>query len=473
MKKTFRKDFMWGGAVAANQLEGAWNIDGKGPSISDHYTGGDINTARRITPELESDAWYPNHDGIDFYHTYKEDIALLAEMGFKTFRLSISWPRIFPNGDDALPNEKGLEFYDKVFDELNKYGIEPLVTISHYETPINLAKKYGGWQNRELIDLFVKYATVLFNRYKGKVKYWLTFNEINCVTVPFGAYLCGAMILSDEENTENVRYNALHNMLVASAKTVQIGHAIDPTYQIGCMLCWLGVYPINPNPSNMLEAQKHHLIHNYLAGDVHVRGSYPAYADRFFEEHNIKLNIQPGDLETLKKGTVDFYSFSYYNTNCVGEDPNAETLNGNMMGGYKNPYLKASEWGWQIDPKGLHYFLCEIYDRYQIPLMVVENGLGALDTVTEDEKIHDDYRIDYLKQHIEQMAEAVADGVDLLGYTSWGPIDLVSAGTGEMRKRYGFIYVDKQDDGTGTGKRLRKDSFFWYKKVIETNGKEL
>lgn len=471
--RTFRDDFLWGGATAANQFEGAWREGGKGASISDHITGGSHTVPRRITVELEPDAWYPNHDGIDFYHHYKEDIKLFAEMGFKVFRMSIAWTRIFPNGDDALPNEEGLKFYDAVFDELKKYNIEPLVTLSHYETPMNLAVKYGGWRNKALIDLFVKYAETVMNRYKDKVKYWLTFNEINGVIAPFGAYMAGALLLDEDDNQEEVRFNALHNMLVASAKVVQVGHSINPDFMTGCMICYMATYPLNCDPKNILTCQKYDQRMNCIAGDVHVRGAYPEYTWRMLEEEGVKLDIAPGELEILKQGKVDYYTFSYYATNCVGTADDAEAIEGNMTGGLKNPYLEANDWGWQIDPIGLRYVLNQLYDRYQIPLMVVENGLGARDVVEADGSIHDTYRIDYLKKHIEQMKEAVKDGVDLLGYTTWGPIDLVSAGTGEMRKRYGFIYVDKQDDGSGDLHRSRKDSFFWYKKVIESNGEEL
>lgn len=472
-KYQFPEGFLWGGATAANQFEGAWNIDGKGPSVADHWTGGNRTTPRRITPELEADAFYPNHEGIDFYHRYKEDIALFAEMGFKTFRFSIAWTRIFPMGDEAVPNEAGLAFYDNVLDELAKYNIEPLVTISHYEMPMHLTKQYGGWQNKALIDLFIRYATVILNRYKGKVTKWLTFNEINAVTLPFGAYLCGGMLLSDTENTANIRYNALHNMLVASAKAIQIGHAINPYFEFGCMLVLMTAYPINCDPDNVLACQKHNRDFNYLAGDVHVFGEYPAYAQRIFEEKGVTLDIRPGELEVLQDGTVDFYTFSYYSSICVGEDRASAKASGNIMGGLVNPYLKASDWGWQIDAKGLRYTLNELYDRYGIPLMVVENGLGAVDAVEDDGTIHDPYRIEYLRQHIEQMGEAIKDGVEITGYTPWGCIDLVSASTGEMAKRYGFIYVNKQDDNTGDLSRSRKDSFFWYKKMIESNGSDL
>lgn len=470
---TFPENFLWGGATAANQLEGAWNVDGKGPSTNDMFTGGSHTTPRRITPVLEKNTFYPNHEGIDFYSHYKEDIALFAEMGFKVFRLSIAWSRIFPNGDDEQPNEKGLQFYDNVFNELKKHNIEPLVTISHYELPFALTQKYGGWRDRRLVDFYCRYAETVFKRYKDKVKYWITFNEINCAMTPFGAYLSLGMILSEDENTEAVRMQALHHQFVASAKAVKLGHRINPDFKIGCMICYMDMQPLTCDPADVLMAQHEDQIKNMICGDVQVRGAYPSFAKRYFEEHNVHIEMEADDEQILKEGCVDYYTFSYYMSNCVSTSPDKEKTSGNLMGGLKNPYLKSSDWGWQIDPVGLRWTLNHIYDRYRIPVMVVENGLGAADTVEPDGAINDDYRIDYLKQHIEQMREAVKDGVDLIGYTTWGPIDLVSASTGEMKKRYGFIYVDKHDDATGTMARSRKKSFYWYKKVIESNGTEL
>ncbi len=470
----FPEGFLWGGATAANQIEGAWNLDGKGPSTMDYITGGNNTTPRKITPEFVPGAFYPNHDAIDFYHHYKEDIRLFAEMGFKVFRMSIAWSRIFPHGDESEPNQAGLEFYDRIFDELHQYGIEPLVTLSHYELPMYLCKEYGGWKNRKLIGFFEHYAKTVFLRYKDKVKYWLTFNEINCLTTDFGAYFGGGMLLKPDENKAQARYQALHYQLVASAKAVKAGHEINPDFKIGCMICYMATYPLTCSPDDILMAQKCDQINNCLAGDVHVRGEYPAFAARYFDEHGIRLEITPEDKAALREGTVDYYTFSYYASNCVTADQKkASEIKGNIMGGFKNPYLKASEWGWQIDAQGLRWVLNHVYDRYRIPIMVVENGLGAVDVVEKDGSIHDPYRIDYLRRHIEQMREAVRDGVDLRGYTTWGPIDLVSASTGEMAKRYGFIYVNKQDDGTGDYSRSRKNSFYWYQKVIQSNGKDL
>lgn len=471
--------FLWGGAVAANQCEGAWDVDGKGISDSDICTGGSHTRAKRITRTIEEGTFYPSQEAIDFYHHYREDIALFAEMGFKVFRFSIAWTRIFPTGMEEEPNEAGLKFYDGVIDECLKYHIEPLITISHYEMPYALTEKYNGWASRACIDLFVKYAKVLFTRYKGKVKYWLTFNEINCGTMPTGNLLSlgilneGTTDFMHQVDIPQLRFQGLHHQFVASALAVQAGHEIDPDAKIGCMICHITTYPFTCNPDDILKAQQRNQILNQFCGDVQVRGEYPHFMKRYFEEQGIRVEMEPGDLETIKNGCVDFYTFSYYMSTCESADPDQEQTGGNISGGVKNPYLESSDWGWQIDPKGLRYTLNELYGRYRIPLMVVENGLGAYDEKAADGKIHDPYRIDYLKKHIEQMKEAVKDGVDLMGYTPWGCIDLVSASTGEMAKRYGFIYVEKYDDGTGDLSRKKKDSFEWYKNVIASNGEEM
>ncbi len=478
--RTFRKDFLWGGATAANQFEGAWNTDGKGDSVSDHCTNGTVDRPKEITVKLEDDKFYPSREAIDFYHRYKEDIALFAEMGFKCFRFSIAWTRIFPTGMESEPNEAGLKFYDNVIDECRKYNIEPLITISHYELPYALVEKYNGWESRELVDFYFNYCKAIFDRYKGKVKYWLTFNEINGGTMPMGAVLSLGTIkgysgpITKIPDEPAVRFQALHHQFVASAKAVKYAHENYPDYKIGDMNIFATMYPYTCNPDDILQWQKENRMMNWFCSDIQVRGEYPTYSERFFEENGITIKKEAGDDELLKEGTVDFYTFSYYMSNCVSTDPELNSnAGGNLVGGVKNPYLKASDWGWQIDPKGLRISLNEIYGRYQIPLMVVENGLGAKDVLEEDGSIHDSYRIDYLRQHIAEMKEAVKDGVDLMGYTPWGCIDLVSASTGEMAKRYGFIYVEKYDDGTGSLARRKKDSFDWYKKVIATNGEDL
>ncbi|WP_295750205.1 6-phospho-beta-glucosidase [uncultured Oscillibacter sp.] len=477
---SFPKNFLWGGAVAANQCEGAWDVDGKGPSTSDMCTNGSHTTPKRITTKIEPGTLYPSHEAIDFYHHYEEDIALFAEMGFKCFRTSINWTRIFPTGMESQPNEKGLEFYDKVFDCCKKHGIEPLVTISHYELPYALVEKCNGWEGREVIGYFETYCKVIFERYKDKVKYWLTFNEINSGTMPFGAVLSTGTVkgysgpVMEVPNDMQARYQALHHQFVASARVVKYAHEHYPQFKLGNMICFGAAYPYTCSPDDMLEAQHQMRNMNWYCSDVQVKGEYPYYAKAFWKRNGIAIKMEPGDLEELKQGTVDFYTFSYYMSNCVGVSRDAASVEGNIAQGLQNPYLKASEWGWQIDPKGLRWALNEIYDRYRVPIMIVENGLGARDERAGDGKFHDSCRIDYLRQHIEQMKLAVEeDGVDLIGYTPWGCIDLVSASTGEMAKRYGFIYVNKFDDGAGDLSRERKDSFYWYKKVIATNGEDL
>lgn len=485
MDKLFPKDFFWGGATAANQCEGAWNEDGKGVSVADLLTAGSRQKPRNFTREIRPDCNYPSHVAIDHYHGYEEDIALFADMGFKMFRMSIAWTRIFPNGDDEQPNRAGIEHYRKVFETCKRYGIQPLVTLSHYEMPYYLVTEYNGWANRRTIDFFVNYCETVFTEFKGLVKYWLTFNEINVLTTQFGGLIAGGILPDadtpffasafEKESPQAVqmRFQALHHQFVASGKAVQLAHTIDPENQVGCMVAGMLQYPFSPDPEDILETQKNMRLGNYLCGDVMVRGEYPAFSKRFFQEKDIRLEIAEGDLDIIKQGKVDFYSFSYYSSGCVSTDPELRKQAGNMLFGVKNPYLKASEWGWTIDPIGLRIFLNELYDRYQIPLMVVENGLGAVDKVEADGSIHDPYRIEYLRQHVIAMREALKDGVDLIGYTPWGCIDLVSASTGEMEKRYGFIYVDKDNDGNGTLKRSRKDSFYWYKEFIASNGADL
>lgn len=478
----FPKNFYWGGATAANQIEGGFDEGGKGLSAADfvEYIPKDQRTkdnAMEITSEQirktlsgESTARHPKREGIDFYHRYKEDIALLAEMGFTAFRLSIHWSRIFPNGYDETPNEAGLQFYDNVFDELEKYKIEPIVTLSHYETPYGLTEKYNGWVGRESVDHFVRYAETVFTRYKDKVKLWITFNEINMITIsPF----TGGGVLSDkEDNPMQAKYQGLHHQFVASSLATKKLHEIIPEGKMGCMLARMSHYPNTPNPEDILKAQQQNQ-ENLFFTDVHARGEYPKYMNRFFVENGIKIVKETGDDEILKQYPVDYISISYYMSMLSSASPEGERTEGNLMNSLKNPYLQASDWGWQIDPIGLRVVLNEMYDRYQLPIFIVENGLGAYDKVEGNGAIHDVYRIDYLRRHIEQMREAIGDGVELMGYLSWGPIDLVSMSTSEMTKRYGFIYVDKDDEGNGTLERSRKDSFFWYKKAIESNGQEL
>lgn len=477
----FPENFMWGGATSANQYEGAWDIAGKGESFPDHLTAGSRTQPRLFHKEIQPDIYYPCHDGVDGYHHYKEDIALFAEMGFKVYRLSINWPRLFPKGDENQPDERGVMYYHDVFAECHKYGIEPLVTISHLEMPYYLCEHYGGWTDRRLIDFYMKLCKVLFVEYREQVKWWLTFNEINGLAN--GATFAGGILPKDngslfdfsEKSTEEISRNftALHHQFIASAKAVKLAHEINAENKVGCMILGRASYPLTCKPEDIFANYQDVQMGTNFCSDVQVRGCYPSYALRKFENEGIKIDWQDDDETVLREGKVDFYSFSYYSSGCVAAEKSIGKSEGNIVESIKNPYLSASEWGWTIDPLGLRYYLNEIYNRYQIPIMIVENGLGAFDKLEEDGTIHDPYRIDYMRKHIEAMSDAInKDGVNLIGYTSWGCIDIVSGGTGEMSKRYGFIYVDKNDDGTGTYKRYRKDSFYWYKKVISSNGNE-
>nr|WP_318539802.1 family 1 glycosylhydrolase [Terribacillus saccharophilus] len=482
---TFSKDFLWGGAIAANQAEGAWNVDGRGMSVADvasyrsdlsldDYEGHVAISSDVVQKAMDdpTDKYYPKRRGIDFYHHYKEDLALFAEMGFKALRVSIAWSRIFPTGEEQEPNEKGLQFYDNLFKEMKKHNIEPIVTLSHYEMPLALSVKYNGWVERKVIDDFVRFSNVCFNRYKDYVKYWLTFNEIDSINRhPFTT----AGIIPDkcpEGKEEEQVYQALHHQFVASALVTKDCHEIIPGSQVGCMLTKLTTYPNTCKPEDVEITLKKNL-QNYFYADVQVFGEYPRLTLKKLERKGIHITMEEGDLEILKENTVDYLSFSYYMSLTESVEDGLEKTAGNTVRGVKNPYLPATDWGWQIDPIGLKISLLELYDRYRLPLIIVENGMGAKDEVESDGSIHDDYRVNYFREHFRQMKEAVEEGVELFGYTSWGPIDIISAGTSQMSKRYGFIYVDQDDDGNGTLERTRKDSFYWYKKVIESNGEDL
>lgn len=458
----FPHDFLWGGAIAANQVEGAYDFDGKGLSTSDMLPSGILSphqTRSERTAGIKDVA-------IDFYNRYPEDISLFKEMGFNCLRLSIAWSRIFPNGDEQEPNEAGLAYYDRIFDELAKHDIKPFVTLSHYEMPYALVENYGGWADRKLIGFFERYVASVFERYKNKVKLWLTFNEINMsLHAPFTG------VGLQEEASEQEIYQAIHHQLVANAKAVKLCQRIIPDGKIGNMLLGAINYPYTCNPDDVIAAM--HENNKWLFfGDVQTRGKYPGYMLRYFRENNIEIAMEAGDLETIAQASVDFISFSYYASGCASADPKAKEV-GNIVDSVPNPYLEKSQWGWLIDPKGLRILLNFLYDRYQKPLFIVENGLGARDEIDENGEIQDDYRIQYLNDHLVQAKEAVLDGVELMGFTSWGPIDLVANSTAEMSKRYGFIYVDRYDDGTGTLERKRKKSFSWYQEVIRTQGRSL
>ena len=472
----FPENFLWGGATAANQCEGGFDQGGRGLANVDVIPTGKerraVITGKREMLAFEEGYFYPAKEAIDMYHHFKEDIALFAEMGFKTYRLSIAWSRIFPKGDEETPNEEGLRFYEELFLECRKYQIEPLVTITHFDCPIHLIKEYGGWRNRKMIAFYENLCRAIFTRYKGLVKYWLTFNEINMIL--HAPFLGAGLTFAEGENEEQIKYQAAHHELVASALATKIAHEIDPENKVGCMLAAASYYPYSCNPKDVWESKKSDRG-NYFFIDVQSRGEYPNYGLKMLAEKGITLERTAEDTALLKAHTVDFISFSYYASRvAASEDSGVEKTEGNLFPTIKNPYLEASEWGWQIDPLGLRITMNDLYDRYQKPLFIVENGLGAVDTPNEDGKINDVYRIEYLRAHIAAMKEAIdQDGLELLGYTSWGCIDLVSAGTGEMKKRYGYIYVDRDNEGNGTLARSKKQSFYWYKKVIASNGEDL
>ena len=466
MEQGFPKDFLWGGAVAAHQLEGGWDLDGRGPSVSDVMTGGSASQPRKITDGVLPGEYYPNHEGIDFYHRYPEDIKLFQELGFRVFRTSISWSRIFPRGDEAEPNEAGLRFYDDLFDALLAAGIQPVVTLCHFELPYALAKEYGGFRNRKVVSFFLRFAESCFRRYKGKVRYWLLFNEINNqmnLENPIFALTNSGILWQNGEDREKTLYQALHHEFVAGALAVEALRKIDPQAKVGCMVAWWPTYPATCAPQDQISAVKV-MDHKYFFTDVYIRGHYPDYLKLEWARKGIAPRMEPGDAALLKKNTVDFISLSYYSTSITGTDGERND----------NPYLKKSDWGWQIDPTGLRYSLSTLYERYEKPIFVVENGFGAYDKPDETGLVQDDYRIDFLRRHIEAMRQAVTqDGVQVMGYTIWGCIDVVSFGTGEMEKRYGLIYVDRDNQGRGSLERRKKKSFGWYQKVIASNGEDL
>ncbi|WP_424960703.1 glycoside hydrolase family 1 protein [Paenilisteria rocourtiae] len=476
--KGFPDRLLWGGAVAANQCEGGFREGGKGLSVADvHRYNPDMDITKvshesEMTLEqvqksmLDEDGYYPKRYGIDFFHTYKADLALLAEMGFQNFRTSIDWSRIFPNGNEEVPNEAGLQFYDALFDECLRLGMEPIITMLHYETPLGITLKYGGWHNRDVIDLFAKYGEVLLRRYQGKVKYWIVINQINLVH--YESFNSVAICADQVENLEQAKFQAIHNQFIASAKIVEKAREISEDFQIGTMLADCTSYPYSCEPEDVIMTMRRNRMQYYFS-DVQLRGEYPTYITRYFDDNNIKLNILPEDIVLLKANTMDFLALSYYYSQTISAKKNTM----NPADTTPNPNLKANPWGWSIDPLGLYNCLNQYYDRYQVPLMIAENGFGMYDKIEENGKIYDDYRIAYLSAHIEQMQEAMRDGVEIFAYCAWGPIDIVSCSSAEMEKRYGFIYVDLDNMGEGTGKRIKKKSFDWYKEVIASNGLKL
>ena len=461
--KAFPENFLWGASTSAYQVEGASLEDGKGPSCQD------VKEIPVGTSDLTVCA--------DQYHRYKEDIALMAEMGFKTYRFSVSWSRILPEGTGAI-NPKGIAYYNHIIDECLKYGIEPLVTMFHFDMPASLDRR-GSWSNRESVDWFVNFAKILFENYGDRVKYWLTINEQNMLTL-FGPTIGTLTIPKGTENLLKETYQQNHHMLVAQAKVMALCHEMIPNAKIGPAPNISIVYPATCKPKDVLAAQNFNALRNWLYLDMAVYGRYNDLSWAYLKEHDALPKFSEGDEQILKSGHPDFIGFNYYNsTTCQWSDSFEQIKDSSapldiagMFEGAKNPYLPVTEFNWEIDPDGFRATIREIYSRYHLPMIITENGLGAYDKLTEDGKIHDPYRIDFLRKHIEQMRLAIADGCDMMGYCPWSAIDLISTHEGIV-KRYGFIYVDRDEFDLKTLKRYRKDSFYWYKKVIASNGENL
>ena len=474
----FPSTFLFGGAIAANQCEGAYREDGKGLSVADFLTGGTTSSRKPgFRLELDENTYYPRHKTIDFYHRYKEDIALFAEMGFRCLRTSIAWTRIYPNGDDEKPNEAGLKFYDDLLDEMKKYGMEPVITISHFEMPAALVEKYNGWANYEMIAIFMKYVRTLFERYGNKVRYWIVFNEINAAVNDIkGTHeyaIHTGIHFKETDDRYRMVYQACHHQFVAVAKTVKLGHELMKDAMIGGMVAFIPSYARTCDPDDVMKTFTDNRKKGVFFLDVMSTGEYPYYFEAYLKKYGVQLDRKEEDLKLMKENTIDFVSFSYYMSLTSSAHPEKYPVSdGNVFQGLKNPYLAYSKFGWSVDPVGLRYSLNWLYDRYKKPLFIVENGYGDYDEVI-DGRIEDDDRIQYLNDHLRETAKAIEDGVDLIGYCSWGPIDLVSAGTGDMEKRYGYIYVDLNNKCEGTLARIRKKSFGWYKEVIATNGGSL
>lgn len=468
---------LWGGATSASQYEGGFT-DGKGldtqdcraylPRTSNATTETRLLTQRQIEEAKKKDSpyYYPFRVGTKGYEYGSADIELLKELDLDIYRLSISWSRLFPTGEEVEPNPAGVSYYDKVLNKLHNAGIKIFITIDHYAIPLNLVEKYGGWTSIKTVAAYMRFSSFLLHKWGAIVDYWLPINEINAgYFSPFN----GVALVKPENDEYNYSdiFLSLHHQFIASAKTIKLGKELKVKGKFCAMISCFCYYPLTPKPEDNLELVENEEINQWYCMDVLAKGYYPYYAKPFFDKHNINFEISAADKELLRNNTCDVVTFSYYDSCICTADENKNQTAGNLVVTTKNPYLKATEWGWQIDPMGLRTTLHKIYDRYNKPVMISENGLGAKDVLTSDHKVHDQYRIDYFKAHFDQIIKAKEENVDVIAYIAWGIIDIVSAGSCEMDKRYGVVYVDADNKGQGTFKRYKKDSFEWYKHFIE------
>lgn len=476
MLNTTTKKILYGGATANSQYEGGFGVSGKGMDTQDcrpylKRTSNATTSTRLLTQEninyakTETDnKKFPFRTASKGYEFWEEDIELIKELGLHVYRLSISWARLYPQGDEEEPNQEGIAYYDKIIKKVHEAGIKIFLTMNHFCYPLHLIESYGGWTNRKLIDFYLRYAKTVFENWGEYIDFYLPFNEINAgYFSPFNGV--GLIREEDKPYDQSKIFLSLHHQFVASAKVIELGHKMVRG-QFGCMAACFCYYPYSCKPEDNLKYVKDEEVYQWFFLDVLSRGIYPSYMNRFFKENNISFEVTEEDLRLLRENPADFVSFSYYQS-CVVSTDEREMTAGNLVVTTKNPYLKATDWGWQIDPIGLRITLNKVYDRYQKPLFISENGLGYKDVLEDDGTIHDSYRIDYLKTHFEQIDEAILDGVDLLGYIMWGIIDIVSAGSCEMEKRYGVVYVNADNEGNGDYKRIKKESFAWYQKFLE------
>ena len=472
----FPKDFLWGSASAAYQVEGAYDADGKGMSIWDEYV-------------KQPGTTYKNTNGnvaVDHYGRFKEDVKLMADMGLKTYRFSIAWSRVLPTGRGEV-SAKGLQFYHDLIDELVKYGIEPMVTIYHWDLPQALQDEYGGWESRKIIRDFDNYARLLFEHFGSKVKYWVSLNEQN-VFINLG-YLLALHPPGVKDHKRAMAANHIANLV--NATVIASFRELVPHGKIGPSLAFSPTYAATSDPRDQLAADNYEDIMVNWWSDIYCKGVYPRVAFKIMENLGVAPTIEAGDMEILAKGMPDFIGINYYRTSTVGYNPldgvdnDGSKMNTSGKKGtteamgipgiyqsVENKNLEMTDWDWAIDPMGLRIGMRRLTSRYGLPILITENGLGAFDSLTENNEIHDDYRIAYLREHVQAVGDAILDGCEVLGYCTWSFTDLLSWLNG-YQKRYGFVYVDRDEDGERTLNRYKKDSFHWYKKVIETDGSEL